>query len=125
MARDPLEQFKRKPDQKSTGQPSSPPVQSQPASQQVPPAENDDMMEPPRQFDPRTGKEIYIPFHVSSRRRDRLEIRPEIGPWLFPRYFDLADMIVNRREGTEIVLQFPAYAVYIEGRQFAAACLRS
>jgi hypothetical protein len=107
MARDPLDQFRRPQQQ--------PQAQRPPQSPPVPPVEGEEL-EPPRQFDPRTGKEIYQAFRISLRKRDRLEIRPEAGPWLFPRYFDMRDMIVNRRAGTEIVLPYPAYEVFIEGR---------
>ena len=111
MGRDPLEQFRRPPEPNTTRQPQAP----QPAKPPKPQIEEDEL-EPPRQFDPRTGKEMYHAFRISLRKRDRLELRPESGEWLFPRYFDMADMIVNRRAGTEIVLQFPLYAVFIEGR---------
>ncbi len=108
MERDPLDQFRRPEQQRQAQRPLS----SQPPA----PSGESEELEPPRQFDSRTGKEIYQAFRISIRKRDRLEIRPEAGAWLFPRYFDMRDMIVNRREGTEIVLPYPAYEVFIAGR---------
>ena len=71
MARDPLDQFRR-PEQRKAQRPPSQPS--------VPPAESEEL-EPPRQFDPRTGKEIYQAFRISLRKRDRLEIRHAIDKY--------------------------------------------
>ncbi len=108
--RDPLEQFRpRKPQQ---GKGSPPPGQPPPA----PTPQEADELEPPGEIDPRTGKEVYHAFRVSSRKLDRLEIRPEAGVFVMPRYFDMRDIVPNRRIGTEIVLPFPAYDVFVSGR---------
>lgn len=105
MARDPLDQFRRPQQQQAQRTPPSP----------APPVDSEDLG-PPSEIDPRTGKEVYHAFRVSSRTLDRLEIRPEDGVFIMPRYFDMRDIVSNRRVGTEIVLPFPVYEVLVSGR---------
>lgn len=108
--RDPLEPFRR------SGQQPPPPPAQRPAV----PIENEEV-DPPPKLDPRTGKEVYEAYRVStSRRVEHLEIRPALAAWEMPRYFDLSTISVNQHAGTEIVLQFPLYAVFITGRNLQA-----
>jgi hypothetical protein len=115
--RDPLEQFRR------SGQAQTPPT-AQPTTAQPlkPPASvADEELDSPPKFDPRTGREVYEPYHIATTRRvEHLEIRPALTSWEMPRYFDMSNISVNQHLGTEIVLQFPLYAVFIAGRNLQA-----
>lgn len=115
MSYDPLARFtnpgqQNQPQQPQQYQQQRPPQPPRPAAPQA-----EDEQEPPRQFD-NYNREIYKAFHTAIRKRDRLEIRPILNVWLFPRYFDMEDMTVNGRAGSEIVLMFRLYTVFIKGR---------
>lgn len=111
--KDPLDRFRRRDEQQPANAP--PPSLPQTAQPRFAAQMEDEELEPPRRFD-RNGKEMYEAFRVRIRPCDRLEIRPMLGSWQYPRYFDLADMTVNGRAGTEIVLHFPLYNVFVKGR---------
>jgi len=116
MERDPLKQFRPRGQQPQSSQPAPRLSEAQvnPVSQS--PGPEDELAPSPRQFDPKTGREVYEAFRVSLRKRDRLELRFTMQAWLFPRYFDLRDMSANGYHGTEIVLIFPVYDILIAGR---------
>jgi hypothetical protein len=115
MAKDRLEQWKR------GRQSTPPPAPQQPAQTAVsrpsapvePPYE--EILEPLREFNT-SSQEIYCAFRVSPRREDHLEIRMASEAWQLPRFFDLYRIIPNQRLGTEIVLLFPEFGVFIAGR---------
>jgi hypothetical protein len=114
---DPLAKYRRR--QKPVeGQPvteSQQPPQPPTDSNVLPFETKDDELEPSRKFDG-TGREVYQAFRVSPRREEHLEIRCASEAWHFPRFLDMVEIIPNQRQGTEIVLLFPHFAVFIGGR---------
>jgi hypothetical protein len=112
--RDPLEQFRQK------GQPSQQPAASQKSPLPDAPVA-DEELDPLPKLDPRTGREVYEAYrNATTRRVEHLEIRPALSAWEMPRYFDMSGITVNQNLGTEIVLQFPGYSVFIAGRNLQA-----
>lgn len=96
--------------------------QPRPAAQParpVAPTEDEELkqLERPPEKDPRTGMPVYEAYRPATTRRvEHLEIRLATADWPMPRYFDLSLIDVNQNLGTEIVLQFPLFAVFIAGR---------
>jgi hypothetical protein len=120
MARDRLEQFRRKEQQPPAQRPSAAPASQSPLPEvphekAMPEALAGEVLEPLREFNT-SGQEIYRAFRPSSRREDHLEIRLAADAWQLPRFFDMQRIIINQRLGTEIVLLFPEFGVFITGR---------
>lgn len=120
MARDRLDQFKRGGQQPPEQRPpaasaSQSPLPEARREEAVPKVQADDVLEPPREFNI-SGQEIYKAFRPSPRREEHLEIRLASSAWHIPRFFDLIEIIPNQRKGTEIVLLFPNYGVFITGK---------
>lgn len=109
---DPLAPFRRTGQrQPPSGQPPKPPIDTN----VLPFETSDGELEPSRKFDG-SGREVYQAFRISPRREEHLEIRFAAEAWHFPRFLDVVEIMANQRQGTEIVLFFPTYAVFIGGR---------
>jgi hypothetical protein len=120
MARDRLDQFKRRGQQPPEPKSSAASTLQSPLSETlhketVPEGSGDEVLEPLRQFDV-SGQELYQAFRISPRREDYLEIRLASEAWQLPRFFDMRRIVVNQRLGTEIVLLFPEFGVFITGK---------
>jgi hypothetical protein len=66
-----------------------------------------------------SGAEAYEAFHVVDRRQLRLQIQPARGPWEWLPYGYLLRVMLDGRQGTEIILVFTFLAVIIRGRNLA------